>query len=101
MEDFNKTLEGFGRIHRYFEDSLPNDRIQPIIPLLIDENISIACHTRYFSSIRHHRSTIGFPFGPDVDPNGNLEKLSGSSYIHTEDNAVQYLEEKTEDGKKK
>lgn len=101
VEDFNKILEGLGRIHRHFEDSLPNDNFQPVAPLIIDDNITMACHTRYFNAIRHCRSAVAYPLGADVDPNGELEHLRGTSHIHTEDNAVQYLGKRIEEEKTK
>ena len=43
---------------------------------------------------RNCRLLVEQPFGPGVDPNGDLERIKGNTYIHTEDNVVQYLEEK-------
>ena len=101
IEDFNKLLESIERVHRYFGDCLPNNCLQPIAPLLIDDNIAMACYTRYFNPIRHGKTTASYPFGQGVDPNGELMQLGGSSYIHTEDNAIQYLEKKIENEKPK
>lgn len=98
---FNKTLEGLEKIHRFFEDSLPNEELQPMIPLSIEDNAAMACHTRYFHSTRYCRQAIAYPFGSGVDPNGDLERLQGTSYVHTEDNAVQYLEKKIDEGRTK
>ena len=98
IEEFNKILDGLGKIHGFFGDSLPNKRLQPISPLVIEDNVAVACHTRYFSSARYCRSATAHPFGPGVDPNGELEKLQGTSFIHTEDNAVQYMGKKFNGG---
>lgn len=94
IEDFNKVLDGLGKVHSFFEDSLPNKCLQPMVPLIIEENVAMACHTRYFHPTRYSSSTPAHPFGPGVDPDGDLERLQGTSYIHTEDNAVQYLGKK-------
>jgi hypothetical protein len=98
-EAFDKVMEGLGQIHNFFEDSLPHERLQPMIPLLMDDNYAFACHTRYFLSTRYCSQSTAYPFSQDVDPNGHLERLGGASYIHTEDNAVQYLGKKYDRGK--
>lgn len=100
LEDFDRTMEGLGKVHRYFENSLPSHILEPMIPLF-DDYVAFGCHSRYFNSIRHGKSIISHPFGPDVDPNGDLELLRGDSHIHTEDNVVQYLGKKVDDGKTK
>jgi hypothetical protein len=96
LEDFNKTLEGLGKVHRFFEDLLPGNKLQPMETLSIDGNLALACHTRYFRERRHCRSAVPYPFGPGVDPNKDLERLGGDLYIHTEENVVQYLGRKTD-----
>jgi hypothetical protein len=84
-------LESLGKIHRYFEDSLPNNKIEPLEPFILHGNLAMACYTRYFLPYRYCKSISSHPFGPGVDPEGVLRRLGGNSYIHTEDNAVQYL----------
>jgi hypothetical protein len=74
-----------------------------MVPFTIDDSAAMACYTRYFLRSRSCKSLTPRQFGPGVDPNGDLEKLQGSLYVHTEDNAVQYLGEKPEkkEGKSK
>jgi hypothetical protein len=91
LEDFNKMLEGVGKVHKYFEDALPNSSLEPMVPLLIDDNLAIAGHTRYFLPAVDCRLSTPCTFGPGVDPNGDLEKLGGTSFVHMEHNVVQYL----------
>lgn len=99
INDFNKIIEGIAKIHSFFEDSLPNESLQPMIPLVMEENVAMACHTRYFHATRFYKSAIPHPLGSGVDPNGDLQLLQGDSYVHTEDNVVQYLEKKFDDGR--
>ena len=94
---FNQILDGLGKIHRFFEDSLPNKWLQPIIPLIIEDNVAMACHTRYFHPTCYCRSATALPFGPGIDPKGYLEQLQGTLYIHTKDNVVQYLGKKSDE----
>ena len=101
IADFNKTLEGIGKIHRLFGDALPDITLEPMVPLLIHDHLAMACHTRYFLPSRLCISLNPHPFGPGVDPNGDLEKLKGTSYVHTEDNVVQYLGKRTFEGESK
>ena len=101
LKDFNLTMEGLEKVHRYFEDSLPNNHLEPMTPLFYDDYLAFGCHSRYFLPTCHCKSTIPHQFGPNVDPNGDLEFLSGDSHIHTEDNAVQYLEKKVDEGRSK
>jgi hypothetical protein len=91
VEEFNKALEGLARVHNYFADSLPRNKFERLEPLSIGGELSMACHTRYFQARRQCPSAIPFPFGLGVDPNGDLERMMGCSYMHTEDNVVQYL----------
>ena len=98
IEVFNQLLDGLGKIHRFFKDSLPNKRLQPMIPLVIEDNVAMVCHTRYFHPTRYCRSATALLFGPGVDPKGYLEQLQGTSYIHTKDNVVQYLGKKSDEG---
>ena len=99
LEDFNKMLEGVGKIHRYFEDALPNRSLGPMEPLLIHDNLALAAYTRYFLPAIDCRSSTPCTFGPGVDPDGDLVKLGGTSYVHTEHNVVQYLGRRTHEGK--
>ena len=101
LEAFNQALEGIGKIHRFFEDVLPDNCLEPMVPFTIDDNAAMACYTRYFLRSHSCKSLNPRQFGPGVDPNGDLEKLQGSLYVHTEDNAVQYLGEKKTEGKSK
>jgi hypothetical protein len=99
ISEFNETLQGLERVHRFFNDSLPKNNLEPMEPLLIDENFAMACHTRYFLRNRFCKSKTPHPFGPGVDPSGDLGRLAGNSYIHTDENAVQYLGKKAESEK--
>ena len=97
-EDFNQTLMGLARVHDYFRSVFP-DKICPFEPFDIDGNLALASSTRYFHSRHHNRSATPQAFGPGVDPHGILDKMGGETYIHTEDNVVQFLGRKTDDGK--
>jgi hypothetical protein len=91
LEEFNQVLMGLARAHKYFEDFLPPNKLEPLEPFAINGNLALACHTRYLTARRFCRSAIAQPFGPGVDPNGDLARIAGTSHIHTEDNVVQYL----------
>ncbi|KAF8811605.1 hypothetical protein BYT27DRAFT_7089134 [Phlegmacium glaucopus] len=98
LEEFSKVLSGLARVHQYFEDLLPANKLERLEPFSINGNLALACHTRYFQSRRHCRSADPHPFGPGVDPNDDLKQIGGDLYIHTEDNVVQYLARKIETG---
>ena len=42
---------------------------------------------------------VPYPFGPGVNPNGNLESLAENAYIHMEDNSIQYLQKQVDEDK--
>ena len=98
LEAFQKTLEGQEKIHAFFQDSLPNQTLQPTSSISFHKNLAMACYTRYFQSTTLYRPLFPHPFGPGVDPNGDLSRLCGDTYMHTEDNVVQYLSRKFDDG---
>ncbi|KAF8802306.1 hypothetical protein BYT27DRAFT_7050192, partial [Phlegmacium glaucopus] len=91
LEEFSKVLSGLTRVHQYFEDLLPANKLEQLEPFSINGNLTLACHTRYFQSHRHCQSADPHPFGPGVDPNDDIKQIGGDLYIHTEDNVVQYL----------
>lgn len=91
LEEFNKTLEGLSKVHTYFEDILQTKKFDPLDSFSVGENVSLSCYTRYFQARRYCRSAVKQPFGPGVDPNGDLYTLGGDSFVHTEENVVQYL----------
>lgn len=95
-ESFAKTLAGLARVRRLFEDSLPINKLDSLQLVSMDGIPALSCHTRYFTTRRDCSSTILQNFGPHVDPNGDLEKLKGEDFVHTEDNIVQYLGKKEE-----
>jgi len=99
LEVFNTTLEGLGRVYRYFEDMLPKYEVEPLEPVTIHEHIAMACYTRYFLPYRSCKTAVRYPFGPEVDPDGVLERLGGNSFLHTEDNVVQYLGKRVDEEK--
>ena len=94
LDLFNKTLEGLTRAHRYFEDFFPPNKMEGFQPVFIHRSIGLASHTRYLTSWHNCHSAEQQPFGPGVDPNRDLESLKGNTYVHTEDNIVQYLGQK-------
>lgn len=96
LEEFNRTIDGLRKIHKYFEDKLPKFKIEPIHPLTNRSNVALACYTRYFKESRYCRTTVACPFGPGVDPNGDLDRLAHDNFIHTEDNSVQYLKKQVD-----
>jgi len=98
LEAFQKTLEGQEKIHAFFQDSLPNQTLQPTSSISFHKNLAMACYTRYFQSTTIYRPLFPHPFGPGVDPNGDLNRLRGDTYMHIEDNVVQYLGRKFDDG---
>lgn len=77
---------------------LPIDELEDFQPLSIDGTAAMACHTRYFTSRRSCQSAVPQSFGLGIDPDGTLESLKGQTFIHTEDNVVQYLGTKTTGG---
>ena len=97
MDYFNDVLKSFAKIHRHFEDTLSVDRLESHELVSMDESVAFVCHTRYFTSRRNSGFAIQIPFGPGVDPNGDLENLKGDTHIHTLDNMVQYLGRKEAD----
>ncbi|KAF8798316.1 hypothetical protein BYT27DRAFT_7123499, partial [Phlegmacium glaucopus] len=98
LEEFNQILQGFGRVHNFFEDVLPVDKLERLELFSINGNLALACHTRYFQARCYCRSAVPQPFGPGVDPNGDLEQIGRDLFIHTEDNVVQYLARKNDTG---
>ena len=63
-------------------------------PVFIHRSVMLASHTRYLTSWHNCHSAEQQPFGPGIDPNGDLESLKGNTYVHTEDNIVQNLGQK-------
>ena len=86
-------------MHKYFEDVLPAGKLEPLEFFILHEYLALACYTRYFMACRYCQSAVAIAFGLGVDPNGNLERIGGDSYIHMEDNVVQYLGIKTDEEK--
>jgi hypothetical protein len=99
MDSFDITLDGFAKVYCFFRNTLPHDRMEDFHPVSMGGYTALACHTRYFTLRRNCYSAVQKPFGPGVDPNGDLEHLKGDAHVHTEDNIVQYLGVKqTDDG---
>jgi len=96
IEEFNSTLTGLARVHKYFKDVLPADKLERLDPFSLHGYLALACHTRYFHARHLCQSAVAIPFGPGVDPLGVLERIAGDLYVHTEDNVVQYLGKKTD-----
>jgi hypothetical protein len=84
------------KVHSYFEDALLNYKIEPIKPLTIHNNITMAWYMQYFEPSRYCKTLVPYPFGPGVDPNGHLAVLAGNGFIHMENNSVQYLWKKVD-----
>jgi len=98
LPEFNDMLTGLARVHKYFEDVLHSKKLEPLEPFVLNGHLSLACHTRYFTLRRLCRSEVPRAFGLGVDPHGDLARIGGDSHIHTEDNIVQYLTEKQDNG---
>ena len=67
--------------------------------MVINGNLSLAISTRYFHTHHHHTLAIPQTFGPGVNPNGILKTIAEDTYIHMEENVVQYLGRKGDDWK--
>ena len=84
-------LDSLSKVHSYFKDLLTNYKIEPVEPLTICDNITMACYMQYFQGSHYCNTAVPYPFGPGVNPNGNLESLAKNVYIHMEENSIQYL----------
>ena len=76
IEEFNSTLTGLARVHKYFKDVLPADKLERLDPFSLHGYLALACHTRYFHAHRLCQSAVAIPFGPGVDPSGVLERMA-------------------------
>ena len=85
LEAFEDILGGLARVHCLFKDLLPANKLENLEYVSDTGYATLTCHTRYFTSRCSCYSPIVDNFGPDVDPNGNLEKLKGNNFVHTED----------------
>ena len=99
LEEFHKMLDGLSKAHSYFEDLLTDYEIEPVEPLTIHDNITMACYMWYSQASHYCNTAVPYPFGPGVDPNGNLESLAKNVYIHMEENFVQYLQKEVDEDK--
>ena len=44
LEQFHKMLDGLSKVHSYFEDLLTDYKIEPVEPLTIYDNVTMACY---------------------------------------------------------
>lgn len=73
---------------QYFEDG----RMEEWTPASTLNHWCIDADARYFTSVTHAGSAEVIPFSPKVDPDGRLDGLAGSDFVHIADNEVMYLQ---------
>lgn len=88
---FGRAVSSIHDVHSRFARTLPEGQLEEWGPTLFDSEFSaIEVGNRYFTGARDVGVWSKVPFGLSVDPYGVLLAAGGTSYVHCEDNVVQY-----------
>jgi hypothetical protein len=86
-------IQGYGILAR----NVPSTHLVPHgIIETIDGTSSLNFVNRYFTPKRDAPSARAVPFTREIDPHGILTATGGETYIHTEENVVNYYKRTTD-----
>jgi hypothetical protein len=101
------TLTGFGspifedavkaaqEIYEIFQRQFSEGEVETWNNTVHAEHPGLDMSNRYFTPKRDARNMPHIPFSEAVDPRGILEDMTGTTYVHGEDNEVQYYKYQT------
>ncbi|KAF8347119.1 hypothetical protein F5887DRAFT_1131417 [Amanita rubescens] len=91
---FEAAINGIFDIYSLFSGHVPRDKLKPCAFLdTYGEFTSIETSNRYFSSIKDCGPTVKhISFPSEIDPHGILSSFENTSYIHSENNVVEFYE---------
>ncbi|KAF8327492.1 hypothetical protein F5887DRAFT_1077138 [Amanita rubescens] len=101
---FDAALSGILDVYSLFSRHVPRDKLKPCSCIdAYGEFTSIESSNRYFTSIKDCGLTEKhITFSSEIDPYGILTSFENSSYIHSDNNIVEYFERTIlDDGEKK
>ncbi len=91
-EQVQTYAKGIQAIFAVFEETLQEKTIEEWSPTLFNGHISIDMGNCFFTDW-HNQSNEGMvPFKHSVDPDGILETVMGTEYIHLHKNEVEYFQ---------
>ena len=89
---FNKPIENIAAIYAIFKRAVGDNLSEGAVCSMYEEFPAIDVTNRYFTPKGGADSQEIRPLTAEVDPNGYLAKVAGSTYVHTEENKVYYFE---------
>jgi hypothetical protein len=91
---YQDTIDGILAIDSYIRRHLPESSVEPMtfISEYGNSGPTLDLANRYFTSRKLAPFEPAIPIDDTIDPHGNLGRLAGLDYVHTEENRVEYSE---------
>lgn len=89
---FDKPIENIAAIHAIFKRAVGDNMSENAVYSMYEDSLAIDVANRYFTPKVGADCQEIQPVTAEVDPNGYLAKVAGSTYVHTEENKVYYFE---------
>ena len=89
---FDKPIENIAAIYAIFKRAVGDNISESAVYSMYEDFPAIDVANRYFTPRDGADCEEIRPLTAEVDPNGYLAKVAGSTYVHTEENKVYYFE---------
>jgi hypothetical protein len=94
---FDTCMENMAQGYALLARNVPSTCLAPnTVRDTFDGSSSLNLANRYFTPKRDAPSAKPIPFSHEVDPQGILTAVGGETYIHTEENVVNYYKRTTD-----
>lgn len=88
---FEKAINNLKQIETMYERYFNKGAINSFRTPNSNVGSQLILSNRYFSSLNEEPDAESIPFGPGVDPLGQLEKIMQGHLVHTSNNRVYYF----------
>ncbi|KAK0494085.1 hypothetical protein EDD18DRAFT_1077907 [Armillaria luteobubalina] len=88
--EFENTIIALRGLQQLGEREFQEGEVEEWTQLTVQGQDTIKFSNRYFMPCSQSIEGDSVPFPTDVDPNGTLQRLAGTQWIHAEDNEVRY-----------
>ena len=92
---FEDAVTAAQEIFEIFQRQFPEGDVEAWTNAMHAEHLALDMSNRYFMPKRDARNMLHIPFPIEVDPRGILEDMTGTIYVHGEDNEVRYYKHQT------
>lgn len=95
---FQEAIASIGHLHELYDRCFEEKQLERWSNQRTNGEEMLEASNRYLTPKKDAPTSLSVPFGRNTDPKGILEDMleDGEGFVHTEDNIVEYFQQKTD-----